>query len=172
MRDKGIWKRQKLNRKKWKWIFHKKLPKKFHGWKFHVWSCVRPKLPMKTSGAKKSWRGEVFMYHFHSWTFEISMHEIFMPWFFRAWIFLYGQGSSGKVQRSCEKLCNHRKDSLSIAKMRPISDLRKPLRNGSHEITSIIYYTNLVAPLPGGGALRYRVGPHPRYVFRGRRGLF
>ena len=24
----------------------------------------------------------------------------------------------------------------------------------------------------GGGALRYRGGPHPRYVFRGRRGLF
>ena len=26
--------------------------------------------------------------------------------------------------------------------------------------------------LPGGGALRYRGGPHLRYVFRGRRGLF
>ena len=25
---------------------------------------------------------------------------------------------------------------------------------------------------PGGGALRYRGGPHLRYVFRGRRGLF
>ena len=25
---------------------------------------------------------------------------------------------------------------------------------------------------PGGGALRYRGDPHPRYVFRGRRGLF
>ena len=24
----------------------------------------------------------------------------------------------------------------------------------------------------GGWALRYRGGPHPRYVFRGRRGLF
>ena len=24
----------------------------------------------------------------------------------------------------------------------------------------------------GGGALRYRGGPHPHYVFRGRRGLF
>ena len=24
----------------------------------------------------------------------------------------------------------------------------------------------------GGGALRYRGGPHPRYIFRGRRGLF
>ena len=24
----------------------------------------------------------------------------------------------------------------------------------------------------GGGALRYRGGPHPRYVFRGRLGLF
>ena len=24
----------------------------------------------------------------------------------------------------------------------------------------------------GGGALRYRGGPHPRYVFRERRGLF
>ena len=24
----------------------------------------------------------------------------------------------------------------------------------------------------GGGALRYRGGLHPRYVFRGRRGLF
>ena len=24
----------------------------------------------------------------------------------------------------------------------------------------------------GGGALRYRGGPHPRYVFCGRRGLF
>ena len=24
----------------------------------------------------------------------------------------------------------------------------------------------------GGGALRYRGGPHPRYVFRGRRGRF
>ena len=35
-----------------------------------------------------------------------------------------------------------------------------------------------VPPLPPGlytfpaGALRYRGGPHPRYVFRGRRGLF
>ena len=25
---------------------------------------------------------------------------------------------------------------------------------------------------PGGGAIRYRRGPHPRYIFRGRRGLF
>ena len=27
-------------------------------------------------------------------------------------------------------------------------------------------------PGGGGGALRYRGGPHPRYIFRGRRGLF
>ena len=29
-----------------------------------------------------------------------------------------------------------------------------------------------VSPREGGGALRYRGGPHLRYVFRGRRGLF
>ena len=31
--------------------------------------------------------------------------------------------------------------------------------------------SNLCVPVPGG-ALRYRRGPHLRYVFRGRRGLF
>ena len=29
-----------------------------------------------------------------------------------------------------------------------------------------------IAPRGGGGALRLRGGPHLRYVFRGRRGLF
>ena len=31
--------------------------------------------------------------------------------------------------------------------------------------------TQGVFPGGGGGALRYRGGPHPRYIFRGRRGL-
>ena len=44
-----------------------------------------------------------------------------------------------------------------------------------------VYYTTLCIQTafhsnrnrnPGGGALRYRGGPHLRYVFRGRRGLF
>ena len=30
----------------------------------------------------------------------------------------------------------------------------------------------IVSPGGGGGALRYREGPHLSYVFRGRRGLF
>ena len=36
---------------------------------------------------------------------------------------------------------------------------------------TMIQQTKLV-PGGGGGALRYRGGPHLRYVFRGRRGLF
>ena len=35
------------------------------------------------------------------------------------------------------------------------------------------YWTPVSEELPGGGgALRYRGGPHHSYVFRGRRGIF
>ena len=35
-----------------------------------------------------------------------------------------------------------------------------------------LYFLRKVIDIPGGGALRYRGGPHLSYVFRGRRGLF
>ena len=36
----------------------------------------------------------------------------------------------------------------------------------------LIWASHLMTIPGGGGALRYRGGPHPRYIFRGRRGLF
>ena len=40
--------------------------------------------------------------------------------------------------------------------------------------SNIFQYVAMSSPVGGGGggALRYRGGPHLRYVFRGRRGLF